>query len=354
MRKSRLTLIFGTVFFLISTAMAPRAMAQELATDEPTRIELNSGSILLGDISGASAGKISFKSKSVGLVIIPIERVVRIRIPKSVVIKFLDGRVIRVPEFEAGLDPFEVITENGAKAYSLIDIDAVNPEDWLLGRGIHSTGKVRLSWEKQSGNTEKNELDYNFNASWENLKSRWKIRGEGELHSASNEKTSDKFTIVGKTDRFLTGHQKGSHIGTNILYETDEFSELKSRYILGLYYGKQWYTSPKFKFLFEPGLAFVGESRENTDKEKYPALSWEIEINSNLLGVGTETTLTQNGIQNLDNFDDIILNTLLVIQFPLISKFTLDTSFKFEYDSGVPATIDKMDETIKLGIGYRW
>jgi hypothetical protein len=70
--------------------------------------------------------------------------------------------------------------------------------------------------------------------------------------------------------------------------------------------------------------------------------------------VGTETTLTQNGIQNLDNFNDIILNTLLVIQFPLISKFTLDTSFKFEYDSGVPATIDKMDETIKLGIGYRW
>ena len=58
MRKSRLALIFGTVFFLISTAMAPRAMAQELATDEPTRIELNSGSILLGDISGASAGKI--------------------------------------------------------------------------------------------------------------------------------------------------------------------------------------------------------------------------------------------------------------------------------------------------------
>ncbi|MBT4357768.1 MAG: DUF481 domain-containing protein, partial [Proteobacteria bacterium] len=197
--------------------MSPSAMAQALATDEPTRIELNSGSILLGDISGASSGKISFKSKSVGLVIIPIERVVRIRIPKSVVIKFLDGRVIRVPEFEAGLDPFEVITENGAKAYSLIDIDAVNPEDWLLGRGIHSTGKVRLSWEKQSGNTEKNELDYNFNASWENLKSRWKIRGEGELHSASNEKTSDKFTIVGKTDRFLAGNQKGSHIGTNIL-----------------------------------------------------------------------------------------------------------------------------------------
>ena len=101
----------------------------------------------------------------------------------------------------------------------------------MLGQGYRWTGNLTLAWEVQSGNTNKNELDYALDSVWESLTTRYTLRASGELDyadaGASNEvKTSDDYTVIGKSDRFLTNN---AYMGANLYLEADEFAHLKQR-----------------------------------------------------------------------------------------------------------------------------
>ncbi len=340
-------LLFVAIFASISTS----ALAQTAEAPRPDQIELASGSVLFGEIKGASGGKLSFRSTNVGLITASFEDITHLRSDNPTVIKFMDGRVIRVTELDLTRAPFDVITESGVQQYSLVDIDVINPEDWLLGRGIHKTGKLSLAYAIETGNTESSELDVDLKASWANLSTRWKFQAFGELDTESSEKTKDKYTLIFKSDRFLSNT---THFGARALFESDKFSELVRRDVFGFYHGKQWYTSPKFNFLLEPGIAFVNENRLNENREQFPGFTWTFDIKSRLLGGSTETEIQQLGLWNLTNTSDLTLYTLLTATYPLTNRLGLVGRVVFDYDSGVPEDVEKLDNTFKLGLSYTW
>lgn len=340
-------LLFVAIFASISTS----ALAQTAEAPRPDQIELASGSVLFGEIKGASGGKLSFRSKNVGLITASFEDITHLRSDNPTVIKFMDGRVIRVTQLDLTQAPFDVITESGVQQYSLVDIDVINPEDWLLGRGIHKTGKLSLAYAIETGNTESSELDVDLKASWANLSTRWKFQAFGELDTESSEKTKDKYTLIFKSDRFLSNT---THFGARALFESDKFSELVRRDVFGFYHGKQWYTSPKFNFLLEPGIAFVNENRLNENREQFPGFTWTFDIKSRLLGGSTETEIQQLGLWNLTNTSDLTLYTLLTATYPLTNRLGLVGRVVFDYDSGVPDDVEKLDNTFKLGLSYTW
>ena len=340
-------LLFVAIF---TTASIP-ASAQTADAPRPDQIELASGSVLFGEIKGASGGKLSFRSQNVGLITASFEDITHLRSDNPTVIRFMDGRVIRVTELDLTQTPFDVITESGVQQYSLIDIDVINPEDWLLGRGMHKTGKLSLAYSMETGNTESSELDVDLRASWANLSTRWKFEARGELDTESSEKTKDKYLLIFKSDRFLSNT---THFGVRALFESDKFSELVRRDVFGVYHGRQWYTSPKFNFLFEPGIAFVNENRLNENREQFPGLTWTFDINSRLLGGSTETEIQQLGLWNLADTSDLTLYTRLTATYPLTNRLGLVGRLLFDYDSGVPEDVEKLDNTFKLGISYTW
>lgn len=335
----------------IFASASASALGQTADAPRPDQVELASGSILFGEIKGASGGKLSFRSQNVGLITASFEDITHLRSDNPTVIKFLDGRVIRVTELDLTQTPFDVITESGVQQYSLIDIDIINPEDWLLGRGIHKTGKLSLAYAIETGNTESSELDVDLKASWANLSTRWKFQAFGELDTESSEKTKDKYTLIFKSDRFLSNT---THFGVRALFESDKFSELVRRDVFGFYHGRQWYTSPKLNFLLEPGIAFVNESRLNENREQFPGFTWTFDIKSRLLGGSTETEIQQLGLWNLTNTSDLTLYTLLTATYPLTNRLGLVGRLVFDYDSGVPDDVEKLDNTFKLGLSYTW
>ena len=340
-------LLFVAIFATASIS----ASAQTADAPRPDQIELASGSVLFGEITGASGGKLSFRSQNVGLITASFENITRLRSDNPTVIRFMDGRVIRVTELDLTQTPVDVITESGVQQYSLIDIDVINPEDWLLGRGMHKTGKLSLAYSIETGNTESSELDVDLRASWANLSTRWKFEARGELDTESSEKTKDKYLLIFKSDRFLSNT---THFGARALFETDKFSELVYRNVFGVYHGRQWYSSPKFNFLLEPGIAFVTERRLDENSEEFPGFTWTFDIKSRLLGGSTETEIQQLGLWNLTNTRDLSLYTLVSVTYPLTHRLGLVGRLVFDYDSGVPQELERLDNTFKLGISYTW
>jgi len=92
-----------------------------------------------------------------------------------------------------------VVTTAGGDytTYSVSDIKSINPEPWMLGQGFKWSGFVSFSWDIESGNTDKNELDYLLDTQWRKGSTRWILKGEGESDKVSNEKNADNWTLMG-------------------------------------------------------------------------------------------------------------------------------------------------------------
>jgi putative salt-induced outer membrane protein YdiY len=345
-----------TLLGIITLGLCMSAGAQSQANSPADTIELVDGSVISGQLLGGSYGQIVFESDAAGKLSIPLEKIVAIESHQPIVLKLSDDRVIRAPSLKLSQGQFVVMTASGAQSYTLADIDTINPKPWMLGQGYNWTGNLTLAWEVESGNTNKSELDYALDSVWESLTTRYTLRASGELDYAdagtpNEEKTSDDYTVIGKSDRFLANN---AYMGANLYLEADEFAHLKQRLVLSGYYGKQWHSTPKFSFSTEPGLAYVSDDRTNLEKEQYFGFSWNLDMKSNVLGQGTQSYLNQIGVWNLENNTDVMVHTRIGITVPLLSKIALNAELKLEYDSGAPAEFEALDQTFKFGLEYRW
>jgi len=344
-------LLEKTLLAIITLGLCTSAGAQSQADFPADTIELVDGSVISGQLLGGSFDQIVFESNAAGKLSIPFEKVVAIESHQPLVLKLSDDRVIRAPSFQLSQGQFVVMTGGSVQSYTLAEIDRINPKPWMLGQGYRWTGNLILAWELQSGNTNKNELDYALNSVWEGLTVRYTLLASGEIDSVNEEKTSDDYTIIGKSDRLLANN---AYMGANLYLEADEFAHLKQRLMLSGYYGKQWYSAPKFSFTTEPGLAYVSDDRTELEPDQYFGFSWNFDIKSNVLGQDTQSYLNQVGVWNLEDNTDIVINTKIGITVPLLSKIALNAELKLDYDTGAPAGIEELDQTFKFGLGYYW
>ncbi len=343
--------IARVMLLVAAVAFGQTLLADDATTPSPDTLKLKDGSVIFGKLSSGDSGVIHFESQHAGTLSIPINNVAELASEQVAVFKFHDGRLIRLPRVTLTHELLAINTKDGVMSYSLADIDAINPESWMLGDSYHWTGNVRLALELQSGNTDKQEWDLDFESVWRRANFRYTLRGNGELDFANEVKTSDDYTLTGKSDRFLSDT---TYAGANLYFEADEFAQLKSRAVLSAYYGKQWRSAPRFRFSTEPGLGFVSEKRTATDKEEYLAFSWSMDMNSNILGPKTDTYLHQVGLWNFEETSDIVINTHIGVRMPVRSMVTVNALLKLEYDAGSPADVEDMDETFTIGFGYRW
>lgn len=339
------------VLFVVVVAFSQTVLADDTTTPSPDTLKLKDGSMLFGKLLSSDSGQIHFESQHAGALSVPIKNVAELSSEHIVVFKFHDGRVIRLPHVTMTHDPLPINTKDGVLAYSLADIAIINPEPWMLGVGHHWTGSLIFALELQTGNTDKQEIDVDLNSVWRRSDTRFTLRASGELDEANDNKTSDDYTVIGKSDRFLSDT---TYAGANLYFEADEFSQLKRRHMFSAYYGKQWRSTPRLRFSTEPGLAFVSETRTELETETFFAFSWNMDMHSNVLGPKTDSYLTQVGVWNLEDSTDIVINTRIGLKMPVRSKLTVNTQLKLEYDTGAPVDVEEMDTTFTIGLGYRW
>jgi len=350
-RSAPLKTIAHSVLFVVAVAFSQALLADDATTPSPDTLKLKDGSMLFGKLLSGDSGTIHFESQHAGTLSIPIKNVAELSSEQVVVFKFYDGRVIRLPKVTLTHEPLDINTKDGVLAYSLADIAIINPEPWMLGVGHHWTGSLIFALELQSGNTDKQEIDVDLNSVWRRSDSRYTLRASGELDEANDLVTSDDYTVIGKSDRFLTDT---TYAGANLYFEADEFARLKRRHMFSIYYGKQWRSTPRLRFSTEPGLAFVSETRTDLATETFFAFSWNIDMHSNVLGPKTDSYLNQVGVWNVEDLTDIVINTRIGLKMPVRPKITVNTQLKLEYDTGAPVDIEEMDTTFTIGLGYRW
>ena len=227
----------------------------------------------------------------------------------------------------------------------------VNPQPWELGQGYHWTGTFGFALEIERGNTDTDELDVNFDTVWRSTRDRYTLKWISENDEAYGEKTEDNWQGIAKYDYFLTDP---NYVGLQTFAEKDKFKDLDLRYMIGPYYGRQFYAEPIFSLSGELGISYVNEEYNVAEDQDYGASNWNLHASSDYLGGDSSLYFDQIGIWNLEDTADVVVNTTFGLAFPLLWNFEAAAEVILEYDSGAVEDVDELDQTYKLRVGYSW
>ncbi len=330
-----------SLFSLMFTALPAQAV---------DRIELRDGSVVFGTFKDADEGKVSVKTTFAGMLEIDQAEIVAMSVETDLVLQMDDGQVLETAGLTVDGERLE-LEEQAAASYALAELTRINPEPWELGDGYDFTGLASVSFNSQRGNTSLDELDYRIEGRWRSLVDRYRLDAFGEVDEAQGTKNAENWTVRARYDRVQTGNW---YWGGGASAEQDLFADLDLRATIGPYLGRKFFTEPIFELEAEAGLAYTTEDFINAEDRDYLGSTWDLHIRSNYLGGDSRIYLDHKGIWNLDEPENVVLNTTVGIAFPLLKRIEGAAEVTWDLNTGAVEGTEELDETYRLRLGYRW
>ena len=348
-----MSLLFSAVkpwiFIWALVILMPVGAQAETATSVEDELLLKNGSRLFGTVVTVRDRLVTLNTSFAGTLSISMDDIVSVNNKNPVVMLLADQRVIASTSLI--IDQENLVLPDSAQTYPVEDLAVINPQPWELGKGYRWTGSVSFALALQRGNTDSDELNYRLDPVWRSKQDRYTVKASGELDETNGKQSANNWQIIGKYDYFLAGPR---YTGFFVSVENDKFQDLDIRYVVGPYYGSQFYDKPIFSLQGELGVSYVKATYDIAETQRYGAATWNVHMTSNYLGGKSALYFDQLGIWNLKDTSDIILNTTFGLSFPLMWDLEAAAEMLFEYDSGAVMGVDDLDQTYKIRLGYTW
>ena len=330
---------------LLMTVVA-RADSDAAAQDE---ILLKNGSRIIGAVIGSRDGVVTIETDFAGTIDVELAQITSVNTQDPVVILMADESVQH--DSKLVISEEQLVLSEPGQTYPLEELLVVNPEPWELGQGYRWTGSIGVALVRQRGNTDTDEVDYKLESKWRSVEDRYTVKANGETDEADGTKTADNWRVSGKYDYFL---EDPNYVGLLVQAEKDKFQDLDIRYLVGPYFGRQFYDEPVFSLQGELGFSYVTEEFNMAEDDDYGASNWSINASSDYLGGDSSLYFDQNGIWNLKDTSDVIVNSTFGLSYPLLWQIEAAVEVLFEYDSGAVEGVDDLDQTYRFRLGYTW
>jgi hypothetical protein len=345
-------LLLGLVLAISLGAQAQEIPEPESAATPLDEVLLKNGSRILGTVTSARDGLIVMETDFAGTLSISLDSIDAMRTQGLQVFQLTDGTVIRDQPLILEDEKLQAVTGSDEQFdYGLADILVLNPEPWELGEGYKSFGTVSFAYALQQGNTETEDLDFKLESFWRSLQDRYTLKADASVDEANGEKTGENWALTGKYDYFLEG---SDYWGWILAAKEDEFADLDLRVYTGPYYGRQFYNEPIFTVSGEVGVTYVTDDFIVAEDTEYLGALWDFHISSDYLGGSSVVYIDHVGIWNLEQTDNVVLNTSFGLAFPLMGALEAAAELVLDYDSSAGDDVDKLDQTYRLRIGYTW
>jgi hypothetical protein len=331
------------------------ALCGGMSTAVADEILMRDGSRLLGKVVRSGNGTLQFETDFAGVISIKIDSIAEVTSDEPMELLLKDDRIIETRKLTTD-DDEDLIVHQADEEADLQTLDqgalaVINPEPWRKGEGYKLSGRVNLAFQRERGNTDKDELDADGELTWRRKQDRFLAFGEWERDRNDNKKTKDKWKLEGSYNYFVTKKWYWGGFGR---LEHDQFADLDLRTSVGPLVGYQWFESKEMNLRTSTGLSYVNEDFYNESDDDYVALPWQIDFDRFLFGDFMQFYHKQTGFWNLEDTGDVVWDTWTGLRFPLILGLVASTEIKVEYDSGAAEGADEVDTTYNLKLGYQW
>jgi hypothetical protein len=306
---------------------------------------MKNGSLLVGTLVSASDSTVVFDTPFAGEITLKQENIERITMD--------DERVYRDKRITEQDGELTVLDKDEQPVtLDLATVAFINPEPWRLGEGYKWFGEINAALESERGNSDSDELDVDLESIWRSLEDRFTIRGLVELDRNNGDKTKDAWKVRNKYDRF-SKEDPDNYFGYQLFFEYDKFADLDLRTATGPYIGRQFFENDILNMHAEVGIVYVDEQFDVAEDSDFWGSNWEVRLTSGIIPQ-FELYLNNDGVLNLNDTADSLVNTTFGIRFPLIYGLQAAAEAKWEYDGGAAEDVDDTDETYNLKLGYKW
>ncbi|GMQ88020.1 MAG: hypothetical protein BMS9Abin08_1237 [Gammaproteobacteria bacterium] len=338
-----------SVFLLFTVICLP---VQQAHADE---LLMRDGSRLLGKVVRREGGTLEFETSYAGVIKVKWEEISELHADEPMKLMLEDESTLtaqHIKNTEAGIlldDDIEADQATPSLAQS--ELAFINPGPWRTGDGYKLDGRINFAFQKERGNTDKDEIDADGDLTWRFHHDRFRLFGEFERDRSNNKKIKDKWKLNNNYDRFIT---KKWYAGAVLGFEHDQFADLNLRTIAGPKTGYQWFEGKEMNLSTEIGPMYTDEDFDTDQDGDYVALGWGINFDKYVLGEFMQLYHRQNGLWNLEDTGDLVWNTWTGLRFPLILGVVASTEMQVEYNSGAAKNADEVDTTYSLKLGYAW
>ncbi|MEE4659695.1 MAG: DUF481 domain-containing protein [Halieaceae bacterium] len=324
------------------------------AASSADEMVMKNGSRLVGKLISAEGGLVVFDTPFAGEISVKSANIDTIRTDETVTVQMADGQVFREKQIVASGDTLTMQRAGEApRAYDIDDIALVNPPAWKLGEGYHFSGRSSAAFAAQRGNADTDDVNADYQATWQSLRDRYDSRGYFERGLANGEDVSNSWQLRNKYDHF-TQAEGEYYWGGKLRLEFDEFADLDLRTVVGPHFGKQFFSSKRLTLSAEAGPVYVDEQFDVAEDNNYWGMNWDLNLESDILGFGTTLYVLHDGTFNFDSADEPLLNATVGLRMPLIYGFETSVQARFEYNGGAPGNTEELDEAYSFRIGYAW
>ena len=313
----------------------------------PDRLQLEDGSLLVGTILQLEDGNYTIEVAGLGKIKVPAAQVTSATIEKpSDLITDADEKLNGPLQLTD--DTWTIINPLGERTVPGIRVVAINPTPVLPPTSTQKA-TITLNGSKTTGNTRTTSaamnLDYTFRYLTHRFVSKvnWAYGEDDAIISKRTTGAEVKYDFFPRDTWFLY---------TSFSARNDDFADLALRTTAGIGAGVQIFDTESLNWSEETGISALNEDFSAAEDESTNTmrvagnLEWAIE--DGLLEVFHNHTL----FISLDSSDKMLAEARLGMRTRIVGGLSLNAQVNLRHDSQPPASIEKNDVELLLGLGF--
>ena len=228
---------------------------------------------------------------------------------------------------------------------------AESPRSSPLTPGRELSGRVNFALSDDQGNTDKSEVDFDYQLEYRQGWHRLRSLGALEFDTDDDEKTTDKWASFIQYSRLFASRWYG---GAWFALEHDRFSDLRLRSVGGPVLGNLVFESDALNLAVEAGPAALQEDFYGQPDQGSAGGAWFLRYDQLVWQDRLQPYHRQFGYVALDGEGKVLWQSWTGLSVPLADGFTGAVEFEYDYDSNPAVEAKTTDTTLRLKLGYEW
>jgi putative salt-induced outer membrane protein YdiY len=332
--------IIALVFSLL-TASALLAGAADV-------VSLKNGDRISGDVTRMEDGDLKIETPYAGKIVIQWSEVSHLEMDEAVGVLLEDDTLTEVDQFSRDLDG---LGENSPGVIDLDEAKIINPNPIDLGEKGEFKGKVNLAAKFESGTTNKDEIDVDYEMSYKRGKHRYRSLGQLEYDRSDDINSKRDWLLLSNYDYFMT---ERSYASVWFGLKQEYFEGLDLRTLTGLTYGHQFFEGEPTSLQSELGVFYVDENFSTTPDNEFVGPGWFVDFNRKVFDGDLRFYHKHYTIMSGSDTSKVLWHSWTGLSVPLFDHFVGSLEFEADYDSQPALRAHDLDKTVRLKIGYEW
>lgn len=317
---------------------------------QATKLTLDNGDQLSGEIVLLKDRTLSFQSPLLGRLQIPWDHVAELRSDDGVRVQLangtqLSGPLLLQPDGQLLVSP-EASAAGGIRV-ARADVQMLNPP--RADSPVQHSGRVTLGGTFNQGNSTDQLLHVDGELIGRAPMNRYTLNAVANEARSAQIRTASNRLLTGQYDTFL---DPKNYLFINAKLQNDKQADLTLRSTLGGGYGRQFLESDQAKLAVETGLSFVRENYAIAEDKSFPALGLGLNYEQKLLS-GKLVFFTNARVSvNLQDEADTQITNKMGFRMPLGRGLNLSTQLNLAYDRAPPVGVHKTDRNLVIGVDY--